>query len=69
MAAILNNKENACLNYVGCYADAENKRDMSIVVMDDPSLTIALCVSKCLSNNYSYAGVQFRLVVVFDIFY
>jgi hypothetical protein len=68
MAAFLDNKENACLNYVGCYAD-QNERDMSFFLMNDPSLTIALCVSKCLSNNYSYAGVQFRLVVVFDIFY
>jgi hypothetical protein len=68
MAAFLNNKENGCLNYVGCYAD-QNIRDMSVLIMNDPSLTIAMCVSKCQSNNYSYAGVQFRSVVVFDIFF
>ena len=68
MAAILDNKEYACLNYVGCYAD-QNIRDMSIFLMDDAHQTIALCVSKCLSNNYSHAGVQFGLVVFVDIFY
>ena len=48
---------------MGCYGDdnsSPSARDMPNDFSPSGSLTIELCISMCLSNGYSYAGLQWR---------
>ncbi len=45
------------LCYIGCFYDSFT-RDMQKLLLSSTVLTIELCITTCISNNYSCAGVQ-----------
>ncbi len=45
--------------YLGCFIDRIDKRDLEIFIQDDQELTPAQCILTCQQLNHDYAAIQY----------
>ncbi|HCS88969.1 MAG: hypothetical protein N838_18675 [Thiohalocapsa sp. PB-PSB1] len=46
-------------NYIGCFRDKDNPRDLSAEVVRDSKMSPTFCIDKCKSGGFDYAAVQY----------